>query len=64
MPLLDFNDLREKKGLAFSDTTLWRMIRAGKFPKPTKIARRRCWDEDEIDQYIEDQLAQRDKVEG
>jgi predicted DNA-binding transcriptional regulator AlpA len=64
MPLIDFKDLKARKGIPFSDTTLWRMVRDGRFPRPTKIGRRNCWDEVEIDQYIEDQLAQRDKVEG
>ena len=61
MPLLSFKDLHTKKG--HSDTTIWRMVKEGKFPRPVKIARRRCWDESEIDQYVKAQLAMREEPE-
>jgi prophage regulatory protein len=59
MRLLDFDGLAEK-GIKFSDTHIWRLIRAGEFPKPVKIGKRNHWIETEIDQYIADKLAQRD----
>jgi predicted DNA-binding transcriptional regulator AlpA len=61
MRLLDFEGLASK-GIKFSDTSIWRMIRDGKFPKAVKIGNRNHWSEDEIDQYIADKLAQRDRV--
>jgi prophage regulatory protein len=61
MKLLDYEALAEK-GIKFSDTHIWRLIRAGDFPKPVKIGARQHWSEDEIDQYIADKLAQRDEV--
>ena len=59
MKLLDFDALADK-GIKFSDTHIWRLIRAGDFPKPVKIGNRNHWVETEIDQYIEAKLAERD----
>ena len=59
MKLLDFNALADK-GIKFSDTHIWRLVRAGDFPKPVKIGNRNHWVETEIDQYIEAKLAERD----
>ena len=59
MRLLDFDALAEK-GIKFSDTHIWRLIRSGDFPKPVKIGNRNHWIETEIDQYITDKLAQRE----
>jgi prophage regulatory protein len=56
MKLLDHEGL-EAKGIRFSDTHIWRLIRAGKFPK---IGARNHWVESEIDQYIANMLAERD----
>jgi prophage regulatory protein len=62
MRLLDLDGLNAK-GVKFSDTHIWRLIRAGDFPKPVKIGARLHWSEDEIDQYIANKLAQRDNAE-
>jgi prophage regulatory protein len=59
MKLLDLDGLAER-GIKFSDTHIWRLIRAGDFPKPVKIGHRNHWSEEEIDAYIADKLAQRD----
>jgi prophage regulatory protein len=59
MRLLDHEGLAEK-GVKFSDTHIWRLIRAGEFPKPIKIGNRNHWVEQEIDQYIGERLAERD----
>jgi prophage regulatory protein len=59
MKLLDLDGLAER-GIKFSDTHIWRLIRAGDFPKPVKIGNRNHWAEEEIDQYIADKVAQRD----
>lgn len=61
MKLLDTAALADK-GIHFSDTHIWRLIRAGAFPKPVKIGNRNHWVETEIDQYIADKLKQRDGV--
>jgi prophage regulatory protein len=61
MKLLDFEVLADK-GIKFSDTHIWRLVRAGRFPKPVKIGNRNHWVEQEIDQYIADKLMQRDGV--
>jgi prophage regulatory protein len=59
MKLLDYDALAEK-GIKFSDTHIWRLIRAGDFPKPVKIGNRNHLVEAEINQYVADKLAQRD----
>lgn len=61
MKLLDPEGL-EAKGIRFCDTHLWRLIRAGKFPKPVKIGNRNHWVESEIDDYINGMVAERDAV--
>jgi prophage regulatory protein len=63
MKLLDQDGLAQK-GVQFSDTHIWRLIRAGQFPKPIKIGNRNHWVESEIDDYIADKLAERDRVEA
>jgi prophage regulatory protein len=59
MKLLDYDGLADK-GVKFSDTHIWRLIRTGDFPKPVKIGNRNHWVEQEIDRYIAEKLAQRD----
>lgn len=59
MKLLDLDGLA-LKGIKFSDTHIWRLIRAGDFPKPLKIGNRNHWVEAEIDAYVEAKLAQRE----
>jgi prophage regulatory protein len=59
MKLLDFDSLAAK-GVRFSGTHLFRLINAGRFPKPLKIGKRNFWVETEIDKYIADRLAERD----
>lgn len=45
----------------FSKATLWREIKAGRFPKPVDIAaRRRAFFEDEIDAWLAHRVAERD----
>jgi prophage regulatory protein len=61
MKLLDFEDL-PRKGIRFSSVHLWRLIRAGDFPKPVKIGNRNHWVEAEIDDFIAAKLAERDEV--
>jgi prophage regulatory protein len=61
MRLLDFAGL-DAKGIKFSDTHIWRLIRAGNFPKPVRIGNRLHWVESEIDEYVAAKLAQRDEA--
>jgi prophage regulatory protein len=63
MKLLDYDALADK-GIKFSDTHIWRLIRAGDFPKPVKIGNRNHWVESEIDDYIAGKLAHRDSAEA
>ena len=48
MKLLDLDGLADK-GIQFSDTHIWRLVRAGDFPKPIKVGNRNHWVETEID---------------
>ena len=61
MKLLDLDGFAEK-GIQFSDTHIWRLVRAGDFPKPVKIGNRNHSVKTEIDQYISNKLAQRDSA--
>jgi predicted DNA-binding transcriptional regulator AlpA len=60
MLLLDYDDLRAK-GIKLNRVTIWRLVRADRFPKPIKVGGlRNCWVEKEIDAYIESRIASRD----
>jgi prophage regulatory protein len=59
MRILDKDGLKAK-GVDLNDSTLWRLMRAGKFPKAILIGNRRGWVESEIDQYLEKLIAARD----
>jgi prophage regulatory protein len=60
MRLLSYEDL-ESKGIPYSRPHIWRLIKAGKFPKPVKIgAAKNCWVESEVDALIEARIAARD----
>jgi prophage regulatory protein len=51
--LLRYNDLASK-GVRYSRPHLWRLIKAGRFPKPIKgLGSENCWLESEIDAHIE-----------
>jgi prophage regulatory protein len=46
--------------LPFSDMHIWRLEKAGKFPKRIKLGERRVgWDLDEVMAWIEDRKARR-----
>jgi prophage regulatory protein len=60
--LIDYSGLRAK-GITFSKTHLWRLVKAAKFPKPVKLGEgRNAWVESEIDRYIAQKVADRDAV--
>lgn len=47
-----------------SQTTLWRLVRAGDFPRPVNLGTRRvAWFEDEIDQWITTRPATKNAVD-
>jgi prophage regulatory protein len=55
---MSINILRKPAVLAkigYSDTSLWRDVRAGRFPKPIRLGPNRVgWDEGEINRWLED----------
>jgi prophage regulatory protein len=63
MRLLDYSDLRPRKGISYTRRHLKRKCDAGSFPKPipvsdTKIA----WIEEEIDDWLEARKRLRDET--
>ena len=64
MEILDAKGLRQR-GIPYSDTQLWRLVKAGRFPRPIKIGGgRNAWLTTEVDQYIADRIAERDGTEA
>jgi prophage regulatory protein len=62
MRLLDYADLRER-GIKYSKAQLWRLYKAGKFPRPIKLSiNRNVWSEDDIDGWITSRIAERDST--
>ena len=60
MLLLDNQALRER-GITFHPTHIWRLVKAGKFPKPIKVgAQKNAWLESEIEEWIAGLVEQRD----
>jgi prophage regulatory protein len=57
--LLGWDDLKER-GIKDSKPTLYRKIKAGKFPAPVHPGKSPAWPEHEIDAYILGLIAQRD----
>jgi prophage regulatory protein len=61
MKLLSIAELSPAKGVPYSRSHLWRLIRAGKFPKPIRLGENRvAFPEAEIDKWIESKVAERD----
>jgi prophage regulatory protein len=61
--LIPYSALADKC-IYYSKTQLWRLEKAGMFPKRVKIGSyRHGWVESEIDQYIAQKIAERDAVE-
>jgi predicted DNA-binding transcriptional regulator AlpA len=57
--LLGWDDLRAK-GIKDSKPTIYRKIKAGKFPAPVYPGKSPAWPEHEIDRHIRNLIAQRD----
>ncbi|NRP19897.1 hypothetical protein LPJGGPFB_03155 [Ensifer adhaerens] len=61
MNLLSLADLHAK-GIKFSRTHIYRLIKAGDFPKPIKVGRQRsAWIEVEIEKFIQSRVDERDR---
>jgi prophage regulatory protein len=58
--LIPYEALRSK-GISYSKVQLWRLERAGKFPRRVPIgAGRHAWVESELDNFIDQKIADRD----
>jgi predicted DNA-binding transcriptional regulator AlpA len=60
MQLLDHAGLTAKGVVPTSREQRWRLVKAGRFPKPIKIGKRSVWVEAEIDKWIAERIAERD----
>ena len=59
--LLGYDDLRDLKGIKYSKSQLFRLIKSGKFPRPVAGAgKSNAWLETEIDDHIESLVSARD----
>lgn len=59
LKLLGWDDLKSK-GIHSSKPTIYRQMRAGKFPSPIYIGKSPTWPEHEIDAHIRVLIAERD----
>jgi prophage regulatory protein len=58
--LLDLDDLRAR-GIKYSKSQIFRLIRSGRFPKPVQGAgKANAWPESEIDAFIASLISARD----
>ncbi len=58
LSLIIYADLAPKKGITLSKCQIWRLEKAGKFPKHINVsAARIAWIESEIDEYIASRIA-------
>ena len=61
MRLLSAEGLKAK-GIDFSKTQLWRLTKAGRFPKAVTLGyKSRAWVEAEIDEWIRARIEERDE---
>ena len=58
---LRYRDLAAKKGITFSRPHIWRLTRAGRFPRAVNLGENSiAWVEEEIDDYISLLIKKRD----
>jgi predicted DNA-binding transcriptional regulator AlpA len=57
--LLGWDDLKVK-GITASKPSIYRWVKAGKFPRPIYAGKSPTWPEQEIDNYIRNLIAKRD----
>ncbi len=61
MKLLSFDQLAEAKGVPYSRDHLRRLVKAGTFPAPVPLSDKRiAWVESEVDQWVDQRIAERD----
>ena len=61
MPQKMFRRRKVQARICLSKTSLYRLIAAGRFPRPVALGRRaRGWPEDEVDDWLEARRAERD----
>jgi prophage regulatory protein len=64
MQFLDYAALKGR-GILFSKTHLWRLIKASQFPKPVKLGGgRNSWLASEIDEWVQSRVDARDGGAG
>lgn len=60
MKLLSYDELKAVKGIIYSKVQLWRLEKAGRFPKRIPLgAARHAWAEHEIDSWIDERMRER-----
>jgi prophage regulatory protein len=63
MRMLSYKDLKPAKGIPYSEEWIRSLIEAGKFPRPVRLGEKRVgFVEAEIDQWLKDRAAERDRV--
>lgn len=64
MTLVGFPELRQM-GVPYTQTHIYRLVKAGKFPRPIKLGdapnSRVSWVEAEVDAWIKERVAARDR---
>ena len=61
--VLSYPDLRDRKGIAWSRAHVYRMVNAGKFPRPIKLGEATtAWLEEEVDGCLAERAADRDNA--
>jgi prophage regulatory protein len=61
MRVLSYPELRERKGIVWSRTHIYRLINAGKFPQPLKLGEgTTAWLEAEVDRWLASHVSERD----
>jgi prophage regulatory protein len=64
MKILSYDDLRTQKGISYSKVHLWRLERAGNFPRRIPLgAARHGWADNEVDDWLASRMAERGGAE-
>ena len=62
MKLLGIRDLKQHKGVSYSRAQIYRKVKDGSFPRPISLGENRiAFIEAEIDRWIEERIAERDR---
>jgi len=65
MKILSYDDLRTEKGVVYSRVHLWRLEKAGQFPRRVPLsAARHGWVDSEVDDWLVARVADRDAPEA